>query len=404
MSRTHPEPDANVLQTLNTADRWRGLTRLILILMLGGGGFGVYQAVDRFYRPKPVSYRTQRVQRGDLTITVTATGTLEPTNTVDIGCEISGTIEYVKVDFNDPVSVGDLLITLDTEELEAQVAKSQASLRMVQADQKQAEATLQESRQTLRRIQKLRQRQSVPEQDLETAVANFARAEAQVASSQAQILVWQATLDGDLSKLQKSRIYSPIDGIVLTRTVEPGQTVAATFQTPVLLTLAEDLRQLELQVDIDEADVGAVQDGQLATFSVDAYPDEDFPAKVISLRFAPRRVQDVVTYEAVLEVTNESLKLRPGMTAVAEIVTAKAQDVLLIPNPALRFTPEGEVSSDAEVDVVTLEKAPASQVWVLKEGEPQAVAVKTGRTDGRLTEVVDGELTVGMELLVDVTP
>ncbi|WP_310821157.1 efflux RND transporter periplasmic adaptor subunit [Stratiformator vulcanicus] len=341
------------------------------------------------------------VSRGDLEITVNATGTLEPVNSVDIGCEISGSIEEVHVDFNERVEAGDVLITLDTDELEAQVARSRASLAVSQADLRQAEATLLESKQTLARIQHLRERKTLTQQDLDTAIANVARAEASLAGADSQIMVARATLDGDLTKLRKSRVHSPIDGMVLTRAVEPGQTIAATFQTPILLTLAEDLSQMKLLVDIDEADVGTVREGQKATFAIDAYPGENFPARITSLRYAPKRTQDVVTYEAVLEVDNSSLKLRPGMTAVADIVTARAESALLVPNAALRFTPE----SDTEFEWVTLgntrDAADGQAVWILRDNKPYRIKVETGRSDGRRTEIISGELSPGTAIIVD---
>jgi HlyD family secretion protein len=397
---SHPRPDVEVLHTLRTGKRWSGAARLLIIVCLIGGGVGIYVGVERHYQPKPPQYRTQQARRGDLVVTVAATGTLDPTNIVEIGCEVSGTIRTVEVDVNDPVSTGDLLFTLDTQELEAQVAKSRASLAVRQAELQHAEATLSESQQNLRRLEQLRAARAVSVQELDAAIAALARAEANVLSSRAQISVAHATLDGDLSKLRKSRVYSPIDGIVLIRNVEPGQTVAATFQTPVLLTICEDLRRMKLKVDVDEADVGVVREGQAATFTVDAYPNESFPASIISLRYASRRVQDVVTYEAVLEVDNEQLRLRPGMTAVADIITSKIEDALLIPNAALRFTPQDDFPE------ASLEEgeSSSSRVWIMQNNEPVPVPVTTGCTDGRYTETENGVVEDGMPLVVDVIP
>jgi HlyD family secretion protein len=397
---SHPRPDVEVLHTLRTGTRWSGAARLLVILCLIGGGVGIYGGVERYYQPNPPQYRTQQGRRGDLVVTVAATGTLDPTNIVEIGCEVSGTIRTVEVDVNDPVSTGELLFTLDTQELDAQVAKSRASLVVRQAELHHAEATLLESQQVLDRLERLRSRGAITEQEIETATANLARAKANVSSSKAQISVAQATLDGDLSKLKKSRIYSPVEGIVLIRNVEPGQTVAATFQTPVLLTICEDLRRLKLKVDVDEADVGGVREGQAATFTVDAYPNESFPARITSLRYASRRIQDVVTYEAVLQVSNEQLKLRPGMTAVADIIISKIEDALLIPNAALRFTPD----DDLPEAFLEEDESPSSRVWILENNEPVPVPVTTGRTDGRYTEIVNGAVDDGMPLVVDVIP
>jgi HlyD family secretion protein len=393
-------PSVEVMNTVRAGARWSGAARLLVLLFLIGAGVGIYAGVKQYYQPKPAQYRTEQCRRGDLVVTVATTGTLDPTNVVEIGCEISGTIRTVEVDVNDPVRKGDLLLTLDTEELDAQVAKSRATLAVRQAELQLAEATLLESEQILGRLGELLSKRATSEQEYDAATASVAKAKANVSSSEAQILAAQATLDGDLSKLRKSRVYSPIDGIVLTRSVEAGQTIVVTLQTPILLTICEDLREMKLKVDVDEADVGEIREGQAATFSVDAYPNESFQASIISLRYASRRVQDVVTYEAVLEVANEQLKLRPGMTAVADIITSKIQDALLIPNAALRFTPEeGFPVAPLEGD-----ESPTSHVWIVQNNEPFPVPVTTGHTDGRYTEIESSAVEDGMPVVVDVIP
>jgi HlyD family secretion protein len=398
-NRSAPElrPDVEVIDTIRKGAGWSGIARLVFFLVLIGIVVGVYAGASQYYQPKAPQYRTEQCRQGDLVVTVAATGTLDPTNLVEIGCEISGTIHTVEVEVNDAVKKGDLLFTLDTQELEALVAKSRASLEARQAELRLAEATLLESQQKLQRMDKLLTARAVSREEFDVAQANVARAKANVSSSKAQISVARATLDGDRSKLEKSRVYSPINGIVLTRRVEQGQTVAATFQTPVLLTICEDLRRMKLTVDVDEADVGGVREGQAATFTVDAYPNESFPARITSLHFASRRVQDVVTYEAILEVANEELKLRPGMTAVADIVTSKVESVLLIPNAALRFTPD----DDSTELTFGEDKSPASQVWIAENDNLVPHAVTTGHTDGRYTEMKDGMLKDGTPLIVD---
>ncbi len=393
-------PEVEVMNTLRQGARWSVTARLVFLVCLIGGGLGIYGGVKRYYKPEPPQYRTQQCRRGGLVVTVTATGTLDPTKLVEIGCEISGTIRTVEVDVNDPVRAGDLLLTLDTQELEAQVAKSRASLDAKQAELKHAEATLLESEQNFRRAGMLLSRGAGSEEQYVAAKANLGRAKANVASSKAQISVAKATLDGDLFKLKKSRIYSPIDGIVLSRNVEPGQTIAATFQTPVLLTICDDLRKMKLKVDVDEADVGGVREGQQATFTVDAYPNETFPARITSLRYASRRVQDVVTYEAILEVANPQLKLRPGMTATADIITAKNQDALIVPNAALRFTSNGD-SPGTPLDG---DKSSKSHVWILEKNRPIPIPVTIGHTDGRHTEIKSGAVQEGTHLVVSVIP
>ena len=397
-SEVNHRPDAEVLHTVRPNSRWSGAARLLLFLFLIGVGIGTYAGVKRYYQPTPPQYRTEQCRRGDLVVTVAATGTLDPTNVVEIGCEISGTIQTVEVDVNDPVKTGELLFTLDTQELKAQVAKSRAMLAVREAELQLAESTFVESKQRHDRLKKLLKANAASAEEFDVASANVARAAANISSSKAQILVAQATLDGDLSKLQKSQVFSPIDGIVLTRNVEPGQTIASTFQTPVLLTICEDLSRMKLRVDIDEADVGGVREGQVASFAVDAYPNDIFPATISSLRFVSRRVQDVVTYEAVLEVANEELKLRPGMTAVADIITTEVRDALLIPNAALRFTPGDDLpNSSLEKD-----ESLTSQAWVLEENNPVPAPLTIGHTDGRYTEIRSNSLDDGMPVVVDV--
>ena len=210
----------------------------------------------------------------------------------------------------------------------------------------------------------------------------------------------KATLDVDLNKLDKARIFSPIDGIILDRNVEPGQTIAATFQTPVLLTICEDLRHMKLTIDVDEADVGGVREGQEATFTVDAYPEQRFPAKISSLRFAAKNNQDVVTYEALLEVENPELKLRPGMTAVADVVISRSENALLVSNATLRFQPQELRDEPAKPNATPSE----TRVWTLRENTLTPLIVKTGLSDGLYTEILSDALQVGTLLVVDIIP
>ncbi|HEY9199385.1 MAG TPA: efflux RND transporter periplasmic adaptor subunit [Gammaproteobacteria bacterium] len=369
-------------------------------------------------------YRTQAATRGDLTTLVTATGNLEPTNQVDVGVEVSGTVASVEVDDNDPVQVGQVLARLDTSRLEAQVRKSEAALQSARARVAQMQATQTETGNNLSRLQRMHKNTGgkIPsEQDLDTAQASFTRAQTEVASARAAVAEAEATLKLNQTDLDKAVIRSPIDGIVLTRTVEPGQTLAASFQAPVLFTLAEDLTRMELRVDVDEADVGRVQAGQAASFTVDAYPERRFEAHVQQLSFGAQEIDGVVTYEAVLRVDNREQLLRPGMTATADITVAEVRDAVLIPNAALRFTPP-QTALDAQAgeggSVVgrllprpprtnqrprTAENTDKSQqrVWVLRDGQPQEIPIKVGATDGRNTQILSGTVEPGMELLVD---
>jgi len=371
-----------------------------------------------------LQYKTAQVEQGKLIVTVTATGELEPVNQVDVGTEVSGTIETVTVNYNDRVKAGQVLARLDTDTLEAQVMKSQAALESARANLLQAQAGLVEARNELKRLKHVQELSGgkVPSRhDLDAAEAALNRAQAEEAGAKAQIAEAKATLRVDQTNLSKAVIRSPINGIVLERKVEPGQTVAASLQTPVLFTLAEDLAQMELHVGVDEADVGQVKEGQDASFTVDAYPDRIFPARITEVRYAPQTEEGVVTYETLLWADNSDLSLRPGMTATADIIVKKVENAILVPNAALRFTPpeqEKQVSTRSRGLVGALlprrpmrssskkQDTPThsskKHVWMLRDGVPVAIPVTVGTNDGSMTEVFAGDIKPGMSLLVDI--
>ena len=370
-----------------------------------------------------MQYLTQKVQRGDLIVTVTATGALEPTNQVDVGSELSGIIKTVEVDYNDRVKVGQILARLDTDKLKAKVLQSKASLESARAKVLEAEATVKETGDQLVRLKEVWElsNKMVPsQQDLDAAQALLHRAKAAEATAKAQVSQAQATLEADEADLAKTVIHSPINGIVLTRNVEPGQTVAASFQAPVLFTLAEDLTKMELHVDVDEADVGQITKGQEAVFSVDAHPGRTFPARITQVRYGAQTVNGVVTYKTVLNVDNSDLSLRPGMTATADITINKVENAILLPNAALRFVPsikEKEAPSSGGSLINKLlprrHRPPSKQrkdstannklqhVWTLRDGKLIAVAVAIGATDGKTTEVTSGDVEPGMPVVID---
>jgi len=361
-------------------------------LWLGGGAAAILIfAVALLWGPAATEYETAPATRETLSFWVTATGTIEPLNKVDVGAEISGRIAEVQVDFNDRVKKGDLLALIDTQELEANVIEAEGSLESARATQDQASATIVETRAKSERIERLFKTGNASTQDRDVAEAALARAEAEVLQTEAQVRIAEARLAIARTNFDRAHIVSPIDGIVLDRKIEPGMTIAATFQTPVLFTLAEDLSKMKLNVDVDEADVGKVQAGQRAQFSVDAFPGREFPAEVTLVQNAPRTQQGVVTYQAVLSVENPELLLKPGMTATAEILVAQFSDALTVPNGALRFTPPN-TQYDGKGPVV----------WTLAYGAPKAIPVKTGDSDGMRTVVLSGDLEPGATLLTDV--
>jgi HlyD family secretion protein len=370
-----------------------------------------------------VQYKTAAVTRGDLTVIVTATGTLEPVNQVDVGTEVSGTIKTVEADYNDRVKVGQVLAQLDTSLLEAQMLQSRSLLESTQAQLIEVRATVVEARDILERYKRVREMSGgkVPSQrEYNVAEAALKRAVASEASLKAQVAEAKWKLSRDQTNLSKAVIRSPINGVVLKREVEPGQTVAASLQTPVLFTLAENLAQMEVLVDVDEADVAQVKVGQQANFTVDGYPGRTFTAVVKQVRYGPETVQDVVTYTTVLSVDNSDLALRPGMTATADITVKQTTNVVLVPNLALRFTPPA--TEDAQQTSPSLisrlfprppiaskprdlanGKSKQQRVWVLRDGQPFAVAVSTGATDGVMTEITGGDITIGNQVVIDIT-
>jgi HlyD family secretion protein len=361
-------------------------------------------------------YVTAPVTRGDLEVVVTATGSIQPTNQVDVSSELSGIVREVLVDYNTPVEVGQVLAELDTDKLEATVESARATLNAAKAKVNEAEATVLETQRIYERRQTLAAREISPVQELDVARAAHERAVASLASARAEVEVAEADMRLKETDLAKACICSPINGVVLKRNIDPGQTVASTLQAPVLFSIAEDLAQMEVQVDVDEADVGKVEEGQTATFSVDAYPDRRFPASIRELRFASETVQGVVTYKAVLTVDNSELLLRPGMTATAEIIVEEVQDALLVPNAALRFSPATDTSADESGGFLDAllpgppqfrapsapeETGSTRQVWVMRDGAPAAVAIVTGATDGNRSEIREGAIEEGEAAIID---
>lgn len=369
--------------------------------------------------PAVPAYITRDVTLGDLTVTVTATGTLTPINQVEVGSELSGIVASVEVDYNDRVRTGQTLARLDTTKLQAQARQIRASLEAARARAQQAQATLEEARVQFARAEQLAGMQLVPASELDTARATLKRAEADRASAAAAVAQAEATLQTTETDLTKTVIRSPIAGVVLQRSIEPGQTVAASFQAPVLFTLAEDLTKMELDIDVDEADVGLVEAGQQATFTVDAYPDRTFTATVLKVSYSPTTTSGVVTYKAALTVDNSELLLRPGMTTTADVVVRKVSQAMLLPNAALRFQPSDSRPAPAATGGTLMDRLmprprrPArsatqpnqratgrQRVWVLRNGQPTPVEVTVGLSDGRMTAVTGEGLEVGTPVIV----
>ena len=371
------------------------------------------------------TYVTAELRMGSLTLSVSANGTLQPTRSVNVGSELSGTVERVLVDVNDQVKAGQVMVELDASKFSDQVTRSRASLAAARALVAQSKATVAEARTSLARLEdvfKLSGGKVPSATELDSARAALARAVAIESSAAANVGVAKATLSTDETNLAKASIRSPLDGVVLSRSVDPGNAVAASLQAVTLFAVAEDLTQLQLEASVDEADVGAVKVGQKASFTVSAYPSRRFPATISRVAYGSTTTNNVVTYVATLDVDNKDLALRPGMTSVATIVATERDGVLLVPNTALRFSPSAAAvaskssgsssilskimprpprSSSTKV-AGSESKAPGTrQIWVLQGGQPVAMQVQTGISDGRMTEVSGESLTPGMAVITD---
>ena len=423
--------DLNTLLGTDTAPRWWQRPSLWMgvaaVLVLAGGVY--YWQAKKQTSAAPV-YVTDTLRQGNLTLTVSANGTLQPTRAVNIGSELSGTVKRVLVDVNDRIKTGQVLVELDTAKFNDQVLRSRAALTASQAQLAQAGATVKETQASLARFEEVARLSGgkVPSAaELDTARAAVERAVAAEASARANVASARATLATDETNLSKASIRSPIDGVVLSRTVDPGNAVAASLQAVTLFSVAEDLAQLRLDVNVDEADVGAVKPGQKASFTVSAYPARRYPATIKRVAFGSTKTDNVVTYVTTLDVDNSDLSLRPGMTAAATIVAVERNGVLLVPNTALRFTPAPNgnsngngttAASSSSILSKMFPRMPRSstprkatetnggapgmrQIWLLKDGQPVAQTVKTGISDGRNTEVTGEGLSEGMAIITD---
>ncbi|MBB4347555.1 MULTISPECIES: efflux RND transporter periplasmic adaptor subunit [Rhizobiaceae] len=395
--------------------RGRGKWLLVLCLLLIGGGLGfyLYGSGDG----QQFDYTTQAAKTGDLQVIVTATGSIQPTDQVDISSELSGTVRKVNVSYNSPVKAGEVLLELDTNRQEADVQSARAQLASARANVLKAKAEAASAKISFDRLTSLVSNRISSQQDLDAAKYAYDSAVASTDINEAAVLSAEASLRLAEINLSKLKIVSPIDGVVLTRDVDPGATVASSLNAPVLFTIAGDLKHMELQVAVDEADVGQVREGQEARFSVDAYPNRHFPAKIESVRFASETVNNVVTYKAILTVDNEDLLLRPGMTATSDITVQSVTGALLVPNAALRYSPPSTMqprgsflsrlfspprprgNRGARNDA----SAASRSVWVLRNGSPERVSVEMGATDGQFTVVKSPDLKDGDLLITEAT-
>lgn len=342
---------------------------------------------------KQSSYVTKKLERGNITERITASGIINPISTVNIGTQVSGTISEIFVDYNSEVKRNQLLAQIDPALFEATVAQRQAALDIAKAQVEVSKNDIIYYKKNLDRIRKLNTSRYSADKELESAQRDYDNAVVQLALQEAQVKQAAAALNSAEIDLRYTRIISPVDGIVVSKEVEVGQTVAASFQTPTLFNVAEDLTKMQIEASIVEADIAKVKDGQKTEFSVDSFPDETFYGVVTQVRNEAVTVSNVVTYEVIIEIDNRDLKLKPGMTANVEIITSEKNDVLLVPNKALRFYVTDESGET--------KRYKDKGIWIMEKGQPKRVAVRTGVSDEDDTEVRSEELKEGDEVILE---
>jgi HlyD family secretion protein len=379
---------------LNRARLPRALAALLASAALAACGDGAGQAGDG------AAFETAEAARGPIAARVTATGTLSPLVEVQVGSQVSGRIQELLADFNDPVTRGQVIARIDPRLFETEVARARANETAAGAAVARARADLTDARLKHERASGLYARGMGAKADADTAQAAFEAAQAALASAEAAREQARAALAQAETNLGYTTIYSPIDGVVISRDVDVGQTVAASLQTPTLFTIAEDLRKMEVHTHVAEADVGRLRAGMPVEFGVDAWPGERFRGAVKEVRYAPETVQNVVTYDAVVSVDNAELKLRPGMTAEVVFLVEERADALTVPNAALRFVPPDELLADVAAPPAAEGGGASRVLWVLEGGAPKPVRVQVGITDGRNTEVSGGGLAAGDRVII----
>jgi HlyD family secretion protein len=400
---------------------------VVFLVLAAGGGYGYYRYREA-HRDEGPKFETATVDRGAIVAKITATGTLSALVTVQVGSQVSGRLQEILVDYNTPVKKGEVIARIDPQLFKAALEQAKANAAAARANVVRSEVQAVEADRQYQRSKSLAEQKLVSAAEADTAQSTAAAAHAQVDASKAAQQQAAAALHQAEVNLDYTTIVSPINGVVISRSVDVGQTVAASLQAPVLFTIAEDLRKMQVDASVSEADVGKLQPGMAATFTVDAYPGDKFTGKIRQIRNAAQTLQNVVTYNAVIDVENPELKLRPGMTAGVTFVHAERRDVLRVPNSALRFRPAPEVIArmrgekpDAAVKpdaaAATPERKPVNKfargaatedptertVWVVHGKTAEPVTIHVGVSDGSLSEVLDGELAAGDQLVTDVT-
>ena len=381
------------------------LISAVILLGFAIGGYVFFNGE----RKAPIRYRTAVIERGSIVSVVTATGSINPVVSVQVGTQVSGMIKSLHADFNSIVKAGDVVAVIDPEPFRARRDQAASNLEMAKANVGRARNEQAQRQRELKRAKSLAEQQFVSQNDVDMAVTNAQGADAQVNVSIAQMKQAEAALNAAELDLKYTTIRSPVNGIVVARNVEVGQTVAASFATPNLFLIALDLTKMQVDTYVSESDIGGITEGKDATFTVDAYPGVPFAGTIRQVRLAPTAVQNVVTYNVVMGVENKDLRLKPGMTANVSIVVAQRDNVLKVPNAALRFMPpKSDLAGSRPADRAAAQAVgglPARPMWKQTEdGEPVPVQVQTGISDGTYTEILSDGVAVGEEVIVGIEP
>ena len=381
--------------------RKRIMAVILVLIVISGGLFWYFSKGS-----DEIRYKTARAERSDLRSGIQATGTLDAVETVDVGTQISGTVKEIYIDYNSVVKKGQLIAEIDSATQQADVAQAEANLMAARADLMNSEAVLANAEKSLARTRKLAEKDLIAKADVDTEEKTYLTSKAQVASSRARIAQYQATLNKTKINLGYTRIYSPVDGVVVSKNVEKGQTVAASYQTPSIAEIAKDLSQMQVEVNVDEADIGGVREGQKATFTVDAHPNDPFEGLVTQVRLSPKTTDNVVTYVVIVKVSNNNGLLMPGMTANVSLIVEERKDVVVVPNSAFRFKPSDPSANSGQPGVPrmggqTIAEVKAPAVYMLDKKTPVRVEVKRGITDGQNTEIISG-ISEGSEVITGI--
>ncbi len=342
-----------------------------------------------FAGSKQVKYKTSLVERCTITEVVEASGTINPVNTVSVGSTVSGLIKEIYVDYNDVVKKGQILAQIDPANFEATVQQNQAQINNARANLAKLQAIANYDQKQYERYRNLYAKNFVAKSELDEKLSTYQSDLAQINAAKAQINQYQASLKTAMTNLGYTKIIAPVDGTVISREIDLGSPVAASFQAPELFTIAQDLTNMQIEVSVSEADIGRVEEGQDVTYTLDGYPDSTFTGKVTQVRLSPTTESNVVTYTVIVDVNNEDLKLKPGMTANVSIITDKSENVLCVPNMALKFTPD-----------INGPKYKNQGIWILEKGKAKRVEIETGANDDSSTEIISKEISEGTPVIM----